>query len=295
MRFMRPPVTPGYVYVLSHAELPAWFKVGRTYRAPHARAKELSRTAWPTPMEVAHARFFWDSVAAERQIHDLLAPHGRRREFFGASLPHIRQVIQSLPSSPAQASRRSRRRVSIPEWDAPWAHRIGDADSWQRDLDRREEEWALGQHEVGSDQLAVRERGWRRWMRVSSEGWAEGSRRLADALVRQTPGPEGARQASWVFDAAGAQGLAGASFRATWLRTWGPEQDLKAWSEALRDAWHRLELVSWEEWPELIRDTLLLERALCARMPSTDQGPRVHAAQAFGGWDRLPPLTPTDV
>lgn len=281
---MRPLITPGYVYVLAHPELPAWHKVGRTYRPPTVRALELSRTAWPTPLEVVHARFFWDSVAAEQAVHQALNAQGRRREFFGAPLPKIREVIQGLPVMPAPRTKRPQ--LTAPEWDAPWAMREGDAEAWHRDLDRREEEWSLGQAEVSSNDPLDQDRGWRRWMRLSSEGWAEGSLRLGDMWVRAHPGPQGAHQASWVLDAA-AQGAMGAGFRAHWLRSWIPEADLSDWSRALGAVWHRWQHTPWEEWPELIRATLLLERQLVVRLPPEKQAPRVQAASYFGGWDRV--------
>lgn len=289
---MQPILTPGYVYVLAHPELPAWFKVGRTYRPPHARAQELSRTAWPSPLEVMHARFFWDSIAAEQQVHQGLVDQGRqrRREFFDASLPAIQAVIEGLPITPRPA--RPHHPSPTPSWDAPWQGRVGDADSWDKDIDRREEEWEAGAKEVVSSHPAQRDQGWRRWMRLSSQGWAEGSHRLADALYEAEPTFAGARRASWVYDAAGAQGLAGACLRAAWLRSWGPSGNLPAWSHALRNVWAHITGRDWETWPALVRETLLLEREACAQLSSSNQIPRVQAGQAFAGWDQLPPLPP---
>lgn len=281
---------PGYVYVLAHTALPGRFKVGRTYRPPHARARELSRTAWPTPLEVVHARFFWDSVAAERQVHTLLEPHGRQREFFSAPLEHIREIIQAMPASAGTRRHRVRGAEGAP-WDAGWQDRVGDPDAWAFDRDRLEEEWAQAEREMMSSDERARASGWRRGMRLSAEGWAEGSRRLAERVVRHEPGPAGAHRASWIMDAASAQGLAGAQLRALWLRSWGESADVASWREGLACAWRAHQHQQWEEWPELMRDTLCDERALVARMSGPAQARRIQVATVFGGWDRLPPLT----
>lgn len=280
---------PGYVYVLAHPVLSGQFKVGRTYRPPHTRAQELSRTAWPTPLEVVHARFFWDAVAAERQAHVLLEPHGRQKEFFAAPLTHIRQVIQTLPMSTGLRQHRTRG-AEIAPWDSAWHDRVADPEDWSADRDRLEEEWGQVERDLIAPDERVRASGWRRAMRLSAEGWAEGSRRLAEQLVRHCPGPAGAHRASWVLDAAAAQGLAGAALRACWLRSWGEEGDLDSWRAGLADVWLRLQGRSWEEWPELVRDTLSLERTLVARLEGATQARRIQAATAFGGWDQVPAM-----
>lgn len=278
---------PGYVYVLAHPALADQFKVGRTYRPPQVRAQELSRTAWPTPLEVVHARFFWDSVQAERDIHLELEPHGRQREFFTAPLDHIRRVVQAWTLG--SSLRRHGRRGLGPGLDDAWADRVIDSDSWGFDLDRRDAEWEQAEIELASTDERTRAAGWRRGMRLSAEGWAEGSRRLAEQILRHCPGAEGARRASWVMDAAGTQGLVGAHLRAVWLRSWGESGDLDTWRQCLAEVWRAWCSRDWDEWPEMIRDTLTLERDLTTQLTGATQARRIQAATGFGGWDRVPP------
>jgi hypothetical protein len=276
--------TPGYLYVLAHPDLRAWHKVGRTYRPPHVRAAELSTTAWPSPFEVAHARFFWDTVSAERTAHQILhRASGRRREFFDAPLSVIRAVIDTLPSPVLQVPP-----PAAPEtWgDEPWASRVGDADAWSASLDRRAEEWAQGAHEVAQSDPRVQAQGWRRWMRLSAEGWAQGSWDLAEQLVHAHPGPEGVRRATWVFEAADIQGGEGGHLRAAWIRSLLDDAALPAWSAALQATWHRYADRPYAVWPEAVRATLQMERDLCAQHPLQAQK-RAQADSGFGGWDAV--------
>jgi len=280
--------TPGYVYVLAHPELPAWHKVGRTYRPPHERARELSTTAWPTPFEVVHARFFWDSVSAERAAHQALAATGgQRKEFFDAPLSQIQAVVNALPQGSVPPP------APIPvvseqdPWDAPWAHR--ETEEWAGSLDYRTSEWEQGEQELADPRPDVKRQGWRRWMRLSAEGWAMGSWDLAERLVQAHPGPEGALRASWVFEAAEAQGLLGGRLRAAWIRSVVQPDAIAAWGQALADTWALLRLRDPETWPRYVTDTLHLERHLVTTQPPEQVAPRAQADSAFGGWDRLLP------
>lgn len=281
--------TPGYVYVLAHPQLVGWHKVGRTYRPPHERAQELSRTAWPSPFEVVHARFFWDSIAAEHATHQKLTQHAaRRKEFFAASVALIRQTIEDLPmglmSLPAP------QHVTLPQgeaWDAPWQRRVADADEWATSWDYRENQWAQGELEVAHSNPAIQRQGWRRWMRLSAEGWAQGSWDLAERLIQVHPGPEGGRRAAWVFEAAQSQGMSGGRLRAAWIRSLIAPADHLDWEGALGETWRQLKDQPPEIWPAAVVSTLVMERQMCASRPDWAQS-RAQSNSAFGGWEGVP-------
>lgn len=282
-----PSLQPGYVYALVHPEMPAWHKVGRTYRPPHARAEELARTAWPSPFEVVHARFFWDSVAAESEIHRLLAGKGgRQREFFQAPLDVIQATVDALPTGWGAAINEAPPAQGVEEGDEPWSWRTASADEWAASLDYRMQEWEQGELEVQRGTPHQQRQGWRRWMRLSAEGWAEGSWRLAERLIQATPGPDGAHRAAWVFKAAESQGLVGGNLRAAWVRSWEGPEALKHWSNVLSDVWRRYREEPWEAWPERIRETLELEVRFCQAYPDRVAN-RSQADSAFGGWEQV--------
>ncbi|MGB7432395.1 MAG: GIY-YIG nuclease family protein [Ahrensia sp.] len=81
------PEREGYVYVLANPSMPGLLKIGRTFKNPEGRARELSgATAAAQPFNLIYYRQFSDCVAAEVACHKVLEDRGlrenKRREFF---------------------------------------------------------------------------------------------------------------------------------------------------------------------------------------------------------------------
>lgn len=77
----------GYVYILSNPSMPGLLKIGMTRFDPNRRVQELSSaTGVPTQFQLIYYREFHNCVAAELEIHSILAAKGMRyndqREFF---------------------------------------------------------------------------------------------------------------------------------------------------------------------------------------------------------------------
>lgn len=280
------PPRPGYVYVFSNPSLTGWNKVGHTYRPPHRRAAELSRTALPHVFETAYARFFWDAQEAERSVHRRLEaalPGRRRREFFPAAVSDLRAIIDStddpghraVPSAPSGFD---------PE--APWAFRVAD-DDWERSTEGLEEQWGWAEERLASGDPGERRRGWRSMERLSSSGWPEASWRLADALVRAHPNPQGAERAAWVAEAAEIQGLVGGNLRAAWLRSWAGPEGFGAWLRALEHAWNAWGSREPGTWPHRVVETLEIERSVWTQHPARQQ--------PSAWWDAWPSLVASRV
>ncbi len=257
---------PGYVYVMANPSLPGWHKVGHTHRPPHRRAAELSRTAVPTAFDVAFAKFFWDAPAAESTVHSHLtrhtAPGGRKKEFFNLSLETARNVVVSLvdagrPSGPG----------FVADEEVPW----------EDTLEGREELWSWAEQDWCSNDPHVRRAGWRAMERLSASGWAEGSWRLSEHLVRADMTLRGGERAAWVLDAAAIQGMNEARHRAAWLRSFASPEFFQAWVAEV----DRLPTLFGDDpafWPPRVVDTLRLERQLWQASPERQiTGPWVEA------------------
>ena len=269
---MRPSSRPGYVYAMTNHSLPGWHKVGHTHRPPHRRARELSRTAVPTAFEVAFARFFWDAPAAERAVHAALShrlgPTSRRKEFFQAPLEKVQATIAGLND----AGRPPRDGFDL-------------GDAWEQTLEGREVLWEWAEADWGSEDRLKRKEGWRQMERLSAGGWAEGSWRLAEHLMRLSPNSIGAERAGWVLDAAHAQGMAEAAFRAAWLRSWASPEAFAAWHRALLSA-HARHGADPMDWPRRLAETLEADLGLWERCPERrfdDPWLQVWKARAEGG------------
>jgi hypothetical protein len=89
-----------YIYVIrSPGHAADLYKVGMTRREVSTRADELTNsTAAPLPFGVLASWAVMDASAAERAIHDALAPYrvSSRREFFRVSLPVIIRIIDGV-------------------------------------------------------------------------------------------------------------------------------------------------------------------------------------------------------
>lgn len=227
---------PGYVYILKNPLLDGWVKVGRTKRPPHKRAKELSTTAWPENFEVAYAKFFWDSVHAERYIHEelenALGSEQKKKEFFKID--------------PYEAAER------LSYLDDPIWKQTSILDSnWDPAIDNKEmleDRWMWAEEKILIP--AERNQGWRELEELSAEGWTEGSVRLAEKLMGKFNNPEHFKRASWVWQAAADQGAMGAEVWAKWCRSWPDNHGL---IDLLDESWEKYHS-NIQPWPSLLMD-----------------------------------------
>lgn len=86
----------GFVYVLSHPDMPRLFKIGFTGGSPHQRARDLSRaTGMPRGFDVVCYAEYEDARKRESRIHAQLAPYrvNDRREFFRAPMNVIAPLV----------------------------------------------------------------------------------------------------------------------------------------------------------------------------------------------------------
>lgn len=253
---MLAPARPGYVYVLANPSLQGWRKVGHTHRPPHRRADELSRTALPTAFEVEYARFFWDALAAEQQVHrEITRAFGwntRRKEFFNLPLEQAREIILRLPDA-----------GKMP----PGGKVVVAEDEWEDSLEGRETLWEWAEDDWKSPDPERRRKGWRELERLSAAGWGEGSWRLSELLLHASPSIEGAHRAAWVLDAAHAQGVPEAALRAAWLRSWdGSADSFEGWRQEVEKL-PRVFGNDWRYWPLRVKETLEAERRLWVSKP----------------------------
>ena len=94
----------GYVYILSNPSMPGLLKIGMTRFDPSRRVQELSSaTGVPTPFQLVYYREFYDCVAAEIEIHSILASKGLRyndqREFFTIDTVEAINILLSLDNN----------------------------------------------------------------------------------------------------------------------------------------------------------------------------------------------------
>jgi len=76
---------PGYVYILYNPSMPDLIKIGKTFRPPIERAKEISgATGVPEPFVIAFEIFSEQHQLLEQTVHQRLAKYRKnpRREFF---------------------------------------------------------------------------------------------------------------------------------------------------------------------------------------------------------------------
>lgn len=242
------PHKPGYVYVMSNPSLEGWHKIGHTYRPPFKRADELSKTALPTPFEVEYAKFFWNAPSAEIKIHkDMVDKFGalkKKKEFFNVSVQDITMHLKEMPE-PLFLSRPS---LHVQEQDL----------QWEETIEGREELWSWAEQDLRAFDPAVQRNAWRQMEQLSAQGWAEGSWRLADLLLRKDMSIQGSLRAAWVLDAAYKQGLNEAKFKATWLRSW---LSADAYQEFIKLFQSRIEKYGYsvENWPIKEAEIVLAE------------------------------------
>lgn len=232
----------GYVYVAQSPEREDACKVGHTMRPPHVRMRELGRTTWLLPMRVHSARFFWNAVEVERDIHRALSPFRLpgTEEWFGVPAWQVsgllRDVKQNAPSSEAE---------------------------WEGGLSLAEQmEWALDL--VNSRLRKFSQDGMRDIERLSALGHGPASWYLAEYLLANCP--DDTDRALWVLDAAATQGHASASLRRAHLESLSS-------SDPKRRAWrHHVENFLNDHpdptlWSQEDRATLRREAILWKRQP----------------------------
>lgn len=259
---------PGYVYVLSNPSLNGWFKVGHTYRPPYRRADELSKTSLPTPFDVEYAKFFWNAPDAEKNMHHFLEKNGnlRKKEFFLANVDQIIVALSELPEPPVAKSPS----FEIPDLDL----------DWDDTLQGREDLWEWAEKDLRSLDPTVQRNAWRQMEQLSARGWAEGSWRLADLLLRADMSNKGMERASWVLDAAYKQGLNEAKFRAAWIRSW---QSLEKYHEFVKLFQDHLRKWGYDpnHWSSKNIETVLVE------LNSWELHPHRQQAGQWGAWRAL--------
>lgn len=93
-------MSAGYVYFLTNSSMPNLIKIGRTYRKPEIRAKELYTTGVPSPFEVAYEIFSENHEFLEKILHEKLnkCRHTSNREFFQISVENAAFIAQCLAS-----------------------------------------------------------------------------------------------------------------------------------------------------------------------------------------------------
>lgn len=80
----------GWVYVLSHPNMPKLVKVGQSSQDPDIRANELYTTGLPGPFHIEYKGLFENYAQLERLVHTFLSEHrvNNNREFFEIE-PHV--------------------------------------------------------------------------------------------------------------------------------------------------------------------------------------------------------------
>jgi T5orf172 domain-containing protein len=88
----------GVLYALSNSHMPGLLKIGRTSRAPEARARELGTTGVPGRFCVEwHSQRLLGVADAERAAHTALAENRvKGGEFFRISLPEALHILQPI-------------------------------------------------------------------------------------------------------------------------------------------------------------------------------------------------------
>lgn len=242
-------VRSGYVYVAQSPDRPAACKVGHTTRPPHVRVQELGKTTWLTPMRAFSARFFWDAITVERQIHSALQGFRQEgtEEWFDVPASQVSSLINGWeePACPAAARGGVAQDLSDPSW-----------------LSERMD-WAM--QDVASG-LKVRVAcGWRDLERLSCLGHSPASWLLSEKILLENPlNPE---RALWVLDAASRQGYRGALLRKSWVASLtANDPTRRRWKENAASFLEKSPDPS--EWSIEDRDTFEHEVRLWQRQPS---------------------------
>jgi hypothetical protein len=188
-----------------------------------------------------------------RQIVASLGASSRRKEFFRADLRDIRGWVEQAPR---QGLIRARSLDALRAEAEPWNDLVED---WGSTPEGLEDRWGWAEESWASRDPEERRRGWAEMEALSSSGWGEGSWRLAEWMMRQSPSQAMAQRAVWVLDAAREQGIDAAGPRAAWLRSFFSAQDLAAWWKTMDDMAARYADRPLSEWPSRDRETWEVE------------------------------------
>ncbi len=102
----------GWVYVLSDPTREGLLKIGFTTRTPEHRAREMSGTHSPLPLQVQYSLWTEFGIQAERQIHSRLAKKRVRKEWFRCTLSDAKQAVDFVCGPQAvERARREEERV----------------------------------------------------------------------------------------------------------------------------------------------------------------------------------------
>ena len=247
-------VRSGYVYVAQSPDRLDACKVGHTTRPPHARMEELGKTTWLSPMRVFSARFFWDALTAERQLHKALAAFRQSgtEEWFNVPASQVAHVVTGWeePARPPHPSRRSPEEYAAPQWRAL---RL---------------EWAM--EDIASDSKRRQADGWRDVERLSCLGHAPATWLVAERVLVEAPmHPE---RALWVLEAASRQGCEGAVLRRDWVASLtASDPTRRRWKESVRAFLEKMP--DPQSWNEEDRKTLAQELRLWGMRPSLAWSP----------------------
>jgi hypothetical protein len=104
----------GWIYVLTHPNMPGILKVGQSSHDPSNRASELYTTGLPNPFDIEYVGIFENYVDLERSVHSFLGRYraNNRREFFAVDLHVAVSAIRSCSPTPPlyeQISERAKR------------------------------------------------------------------------------------------------------------------------------------------------------------------------------------------
>lgn len=233
----------GYVYVAQSPEREDACKVGYTMRPPHVRMKELGRTTWLLPVRVQSARFFWDAITIERQMHRALAPFAMEgvEEWFAIPAWQVAGLLREMPQL------------------APASH----AQDWEDGLSFSEQmDWAMDL--LRSPLKKGQKAGWRDIERLSSMGHGPASWMLAEKLLATNP--DEPDRALWVLDAAVVQGHLPASLRKDWVASLSSsDPSRRVWRACAQKFTEKYP--DPESWSEEDHATMLHEARLWKRNP----------------------------
>jgi len=90
----------GYIYCLSNQGMPGIYKIGKTYKDPMVRTKNLYNTSTPFPFKIEMCKKVNNFHEKEKLLHSILEQHNYRcnpnREFFELDIEIIRAYFNLL-------------------------------------------------------------------------------------------------------------------------------------------------------------------------------------------------------
>ena len=88
----------GFIYIMLNPSFPNLLKIGRTYKTPEERAKEMYTSGIPTPFIVAYKHEVGDCILVENLVHEKLSKkrNNYKREFFNIPEKEAIKAIQDV-------------------------------------------------------------------------------------------------------------------------------------------------------------------------------------------------------